>query len=152
MSFMVLVIAIVCLVGAFLYHASAPIRKERKEIIEVAEKYAGLKQPGTFYFYDTNQTYYTIEGKNDHHEEILVTVPKDGDDIRVVKQKSGVTEQDIVNQMHKEYKPHKISKVAFGYVNSTPVWEVTVINKNDTVSYYTFRFDNGKLFNKIKTF
>ena len=152
MSFMVIVIVIVCIIGAFLYYASAPIRKERKETIEVAEKYAGLEKPDTFYFYDTNQTYYTISGQNKNHEEILVTVPKDGDDIRVVQQKQGVTEQEIINQMHEKYKPYKISKIAFGYQKNVPVWEVTVMNKNDSLSYYTFRFDNGKLYNKIKNF
>lgn len=152
LSLMVIVIVALCVIGAFLYHASAPIRKERKETIELAEKYADLRKPESFYFFDREKTYYTITGTNKDHENILVTVPKDGDTIKVLNQKDGVSEQYIINKVHKKYQPYHISKVEFGYINQVPIWEVTVRNKDKTLSYYTFRFDNGKLYNKIKNF
>lgn len=135
-----------------MFHASAPIRKERKETIEVAKKYADLETPDKFYWFNREKTYYTITGKSKNHNDILVTIPKDGDTIKVLNQKNGVTEQDIINKVHKEYQPYSIKKIEFGYIKNTPIWEVTVVNKNDTLSYYTYRFDNGKLYDKTTNF
>lgn len=152
MSIVVIVIVIFCLLSAFLFHASAPIRKERKETIALAEKYADLKKAEDFYWYDRDKTYYTIMGVNADHQDVIVTVPKDGDTIKVLNQKDGVTEQDVINTMHDKYHPYKINKIEFGYIKDTPIWEVTVINKNDTLSYYNFRFSNGKLYSKTTDF
>lgn len=140
------------LVTAFFYHMSAPVRKERKETIALAKKYADLEVPRHFYWYNRDETYYTITGENDDHQDIIVTVPREGNKIRVLNQKDGITRNEALAVVQKKYHPYDIIKLNFGYFDNTPVWEVTVKNKNKTLSYYTLKFSNGKVMNTVKDF
>lgn len=140
------------LISAFFYHLSAPVRKERKETIEIAEKYADLKVPRRFYWYNRDNTYYTITGENDKKQDIIVTVPKEGNEIHVLDQKNGITRNQALAIVQKNYHPYDIIKLNFGYFDNQPVWEVTVKNKDKTLSYYTLKFSNGKVINKLENF
>lgn len=140
------------LVAAFFYHTSAPVRKERKETIQIAEKYAHLEVPRYFYWYNRDETYYTITGENNNHQDIIVTVPQEGNKIRVLNQKDGITRNQALAIVQKNYHPYDIIKLNFGYFKDQPVWEVTVKNKDKTLSYYTLKFSNGKVVNKVLNF
>lgn len=149
---LITIVTIICLVGAFFFYASTPVRKERKEAIQLAGKYADMNKPERFYLFTRDQTYYTIAGENKKRQEILVSIPKDGDTIKVVDQKDGITEKQAQEIVQKKYHPYKIENINFGYIKGIPVWEVTTMNKDHTLSYYSLRFRNGSIYNKITNF
>lgn len=145
-------VVIIALVGVFFYHASAPIRKERKETVQLAEQYANLATDDHFYWYNHGQTYYTVSGKDHEGKEIYVTVPKGSDKITVIPQSDGITSDKAVAIVRDRYGAKSIKKVTFGYFKSKAVWEVVVENHNHTLTYYTLAFHDGKLVNKVEDF
>lgn len=151
-SSLIFILVILCLGFTFFFYMSAPILKERKDTIQLAEKYAHLEVPQQFYLFNRERTYYTITGQNKKHETIFVTVPKDGDTIKVVPAQNGISEEQARVLIEKSVHPYKIQAINFGYIKDVPIWEVTVKNKNQTLSYYTLRFSDGSLYNKITNF
>lgn len=148
----IILLLLICLVAAFFYRASAPVRKEQKEITQVAKKYANLETVDAFYWYNGNNTYYTVAGKNNKNQHVLVTVPKDDDKIIIQNQANGISESDASKKVNDEFHPKKIEKVEFGYYKNKPIWEVTTTNKDKQVSYYILAFQDGNLIKKIENF
>ncbi|WP_267202243.1 cell wall elongation regulator TseB-like domain-containing protein [Limosilactobacillus kribbianus] len=145
-----LTILILLLVGWSVYAvANQPRAAARRQTVTMAEKYAHLHSPGHFYIFNRESTYYTITGRNQSNQPILVIVPQHGGNIRVVKQSSGVTEKQVRAQTKANRKPAQILKVAPGIFNDKVVWEVTYRSKKGKLSYDLINFKTGRYVQNI---
>ncbi|MGN1280115.1 MAG: DUF5590 domain-containing protein, partial [Limosilactobacillus sp.] len=78
-----LVILVILLVGWVTYAVSnQPRAAARRQAIQLAEKYGHLQDPQKFYIYNRESTFYTVAGKNQQGQPILVIVPQKGGNIR----------------------------------------------------------------------
>lgn len=146
----IIAILVIILVGWSIYAvANQPRVAARRQTVSMAEKYAHLQDPGRFYIYNRESTYYSIAGRNQNNQRILVIVPQHGGNIRVVKQHSGVTEAQVRTMTKNNRKPKQILKVVPGVFNDKVVWEVTYLNKKGSLCYDLVNFKTGRYVQQI---
>ena len=149
---LIILLLLVSLLCAFFYRASAQVRKTQKEVTKLAQKYAHLETVNNFYLYNGSSTYYTVTGTNDKAQKVLVTVPKKDGKIIIQNQNNGITENDARKKVQEEFHPEKITKVEFGYYKNQPIWEVTIENSDEQISYYLLSFKDGNVVHKVENF
>ena len=148
-------ITIITIIGVFLALlilisvANYPKHQARSHAISVAKKYSGLKNPGAFYTYNRETTYYAIAGKNKKNQKIFVIVPKKGHNVKVLKQSSGIYKNEALTQIWNKRNPKKVLKISLGIFNGSPVWEVTYTNQHNKLCYELLNFKDGKDLQKI---
>lgn len=147
---LLLIILLIFLLGWGIYAVgNHPRAAARRQAVQIARKYAGLKKTNAFYSYNREKTYYTVAGTNNKNQAILVIVPQKGGNVRVVKQSSGITKNQALTTVWQKEKPKKVLKVAPGVFNDHVVWEVTYQNSKGNLCYDLLRFSNGKLIQQI---
>lgn len=145
-----LTILILLLVGWSIYAvANQPRAAARRQTVTMAKQYAHLHSPGHFYIFNRESTYYSITGRNQSNQPILVIVPQHGGSIRVVKQANGVTEQQVRAMTTANRHPTQIMKIAPGIFNGKVVWEVTYRSHQGKLCYDLVNFKNGRYVQQI---
>lgn len=145
-------VIIVILVGiiAIFSIAQSPRKQARKQAINIAEQKVGLQDPGRFYWFDYEKTYYTIAGENKHNQAIDVIIAKDTGNITVVNQKDGWTRNQILTKVWSQYHPKKVLNVNLGLYNNKPAWDVAYLNQKGNLNYLLLDFKNGNQINLLK--
>ncbi|MBD7895737.1 DUF5590 domain-containing protein [Limosilactobacillus sp. Sa3CUN2] len=148
-NLLIVIVAIIVIMGIFYLISNQPRSAARRQTVSIAKKYAHLKDPGSFYIYNRESTYYTIAGKNDKDQPLLVVVPQHGGNVRVLKQNSGLTAQQVIQQVRQDHNPQKVLKAAPGVFNDKVVWEVTYRNQKGQLCYELVNFKTGKVIQSI---
>lgn len=148
-NLLIVIVAIIVIVGIFYLISNQPRSAARRQTVSIAKKYAHLKDPGSFYIYNRENTYYTIAGRNNQNQPILVVVSQHGGNVRVLKQSSGLTAQQVIQQVRQDHHPQKVLKVAPGVFNDKVVWEVTYRNQKGQLCYDLINFKTGKVVQTI---
>lgn len=148
-NILIVIFAIIVIVGVFYLISNQPRAAARRQTVSIAKRYAHLKDPGTFYIYNRESTYYTISGKNDQNQPVLVIVPQHGGNVRVLKQRSGLTANQVIQQVRQTQHPREVLKAAPGIFNDKVVWEVTYRNNKGQLCYDLINFKTGKVIQTI---
>lgn len=148
-NIIIAVLVILLVVWIFLAISLQPRNAAKKQAVNLAERYAHLKDPGKFYIYNRESTYYAITGKNQKNQSIIVIVPQHGGNLRVLKQSDGITANQAITMTKTNRHPQKILKVALGVFNNKNVWEVTYRNKKGNLCYDLINFKTGKYVQNI---
>lgn len=147
---LLLIILLVFLLAWSIYaFGNHPRRAADRQALQIARKYANLKNQSAFYIYNREKTYYTVAGKNQSNQNILVIIPQKGGSVRVVKQANGITKNQALSRVWSREKPKKILKVAPGIFNNKTVWEVTYLNRHGKLCYDLLNFKSGHLVQQI---
>lgn len=147
---LLLIILLIFLLGWISYAVSnLPRAAARRQATGIARKYAGLRKENAFYIYNREKTYYTVAGKNNKNQQVLVIVPQKGGNVRVVQQSKGITKNQALTKVWRQEKPKKVLKVAPGVFNDHVVWEVTYQNSRGNLCYDLLKFSNGQLVQQI---
>lgn len=105
---LLLIILLVFLFGWSLYVlGNHPRAVAKRQAVQIAKKYAGLKKENAFYIYNREKTYYTVAGTNNKNQHILVIVPQKGGRVRVVKQSKGITKNQALTRVWQREKPKR---------------------------------------------
>ncbi|MFJ6925466.1 MAG: DUF5590 domain-containing protein, partial [Limosilactobacillus mucosae] len=97
---LLILIILIFLVGWSIYAVgNHPKAEAERQATTIAKRYANLKTRTDFYIYNRENTYYTVAGKNNKGQRILVIVPQKNGSVRVVKQSTGLTEQQALAQV-----------------------------------------------------
>lgn len=129
--------------------ANHPRSQARRQAYSMAEKYAHVDHPTGFYVYNREKTYYTVSGKNQHGQQVLVMISQKGGNINVIKQSKGINNQQAVQTVRAKENPRKILRTAPGYFNDKLVWEVTYMNKKGALCYDLINFKTGQFVQQI---
>ncbi|HLQ40110.1 MAG TPA: DUF5590 domain-containing protein [Tetragenococcus sp.] len=134
----------------FYIRSSRPMRQAKKEAVSIAEKTAKIKTVDDFYYFTRGNTYFTVSGKNDKKEELLVVIPKSGKNVTTYKQDDGITQEEAEQLIAKKYPEETITKSNFGMYEKKAIWEV-VTSANKQNNYYLLQFKNGKIVKEIRS-
>ena len=148
-NLLIAILLILLIVWSVFAVSNQPRNSARRQTISLAEKYAHLQSPDQFYIYNRENTYYTISGKNQQNQPILVMVPQHGGKIRVLKQSSGITAARARAMTKSNRNPREILKVAPGVFNDKAVWEVTYRNQKGNLCYDLINFKTGQYIQNI---
>ena len=147
---LLILIILIFLVGWSIYAVgNHPKAEAERQATTIAKRYANLKTRTDFYIYNRENTYYTVAGKNNKGQRILVIVPQKNGSVRVVKQSTGLTEQQALAQVKSNEHPKRVLKAVPGIFNDKVVWEVTYLNSKGNLCYDLINFKTGSYVQKI---
>ncbi|UQS81496.1 peptidase [Bombilactobacillus folatiphilus] len=142
----ILIILLVLSVGSF-YVMNASHSSARSQAIHVAKTKGGL-QTTTFYSeFDRRQQFYTVGGQTRQGYRYVVINGQNGK-IQLLNSPAGLVRQ-VRQTVQNHQNPKQINKVALGYYQKHPVWEVTYRNQNNSLGYYLINFHNTKILQVI---
>lgn len=147
---LLILIILIFLVGWSIYAVgNHPKAEAERQATTIAKRYANLKTRTDFYIYNRENTYYTVAGKNNKGQRILVIVPQKNGSVRVVKQSTGLTEQQALAQVKNNEHPKRVLKAVPGIFNDKVVWEVTYLNSKGNLCYDLINFKTGSYVQQI---
>lgn len=147
---LLILIILIFLVGWSIYAVgNHPKAEAERQATTIAKRYANLKTRTDFYIYNRENTYYTVAGKNNKGQRILVIVPQKNGSVRIVKQSTGLTEQQALAQVKSNEHPKKVLKAVPGIFNDKVVWEVTYLNSKGNLCYDLINFKTGSYVQQI---
>ncbi len=147
---LLILIILIFLVGWSIYAVgNHPKAEAERQATTIAKRYANLKTRTGFYIYNRENTYYTVAGKNNKGQRILVIVPQKNGSVRVVKQSTGLTEQQALAQVKSNEHPKRVLKAVPGIFNDKVVWEVTYLNSKGNLCYDLINFKTGSYVQQI---
>lgn len=147
---LLILIILIFLVGWSIYAVgNHPKAEAERQATTIAKRYANLKTRTDFYIYNRENTYYTVAGKNNKGQRILVIVPQKNGSVRVVKQSTGLTEQQAFAQVKSNEHPKRVLKAVPGIFNDKVVWEVTYLNSKGNLCYDLINFKTGSYVQQI---
>lgn len=147
---LLILIILIFLVGWSIYAVgNHPKAEAERQATTIAKRYANLKTRTDFYIYNRENTYYTVAGKNNKGQRILVIVPQKNGSVRVVKQSTGLTEQQALAQVKSNEHPKRLLKAVPGIFNDKVVWEVTYLNSKGNLCYDLINFKTGSYVQQI---
>lgn len=131
--------------GVFYIRSVRPIRQAEKQALEFASKYVDIEQVSDFYWFTREESYFTIVGTTADSKDVVVFIPQKGDRIKIMQQDEGLSRDDAINKIEKEYSDATTLKVSLGIFKDQPVWEVVTENKNKSLNYYLISFTTGNI-------
>lgn len=145
----VAIIVVFLAIWAVLAIANHPKNQAKQATISIAKSKANLKDPGDFFTYNREKTYYSIAGKNSKNKGIFVITNSKGKVVKVLKQSAGISKNAALTQIWDKRNPKKVLKIALGIFKGEPVWEITYTNKQGQLCYELLDYKNGKDLQKI---
>lgn len=132
------------------HHATSPITKAKRQAVQIAVKYAGLKDTSDVYWSNLNATYYTVSGTNKQKQAVYIIVPQKGGHVRVLQQAKGLTRNEALSQIWSKKRPKKVLSAALSVFNNHPAWVVSYTNQKGQLCYETLNFKSGKVLQSIE--
>lgn len=131
-----LTLLILALTG--LYMAASPRRRAEAQLTRLATSYAKLSEVNSFAIFNGTETYYSILGRDDNQEEVLVLLAEGQDQPELIKLTGKLNREQIeALALNQGVTPERLS---FGRYQDHDVWEVTSQNQ-----YYLFDAETGDL-------
>lgn len=134
------------IVGAvYLYSQSTQSYSRAKSdtIAYVAER-TNLSEVDDFFWFNGEETYFTITGTNEDGEERIYIVQQQGGQITTLSAEATISKQEAIQRTRQAREPQKILNARIGMLDGTPVWEVSYRNDNDRLGYYVINLRNGE--------
>lgn len=134
----------------FVVRANRPMAKAEKEAIGIALNSSSLTKAEKFYWYNREETIYTVAGLDKDKEAILVVIPQKGKELKTFKQSDGLTETEAINIVSKQGEPGKLLRINFGLLDDNPIWEIVGEDETGALSYYSVSFTTGDIITTVK--
>lgn len=137
-------------VTTLITHSLSPYKQARAETIALAERRADLAEADDFYWYNGDETFFTVTGKNSEGSPIVVIVQQDGGSIEVFDQEDIITEHEAIVETNNQEQPEKILEARIGIYNEQPVWEVSFQLENGRIGYTLLSLSSGEWIRTVK--
>lgn len=121
-----------------------PYNQAKSETEALAMRRAELVEPDEFYWYNGDETFFTITGDNKQGDSIIVIVQQDGGAIEVINQDESIAENQAIQQTIERENPHRIMEARIGMENDQPIWEVSFEMDNGLIGYSYFSLTTGE--------
>lgn len=147
----IVVLLVIILIFSLVYiRASRPMRQARDEAVELANKHVSLKSVDRFYWFTREETYFSLMAEDEKGKEIVVIIPKSGQEILILNQNEGITEKKAKSIIQKTFPNETVKKVTLGVYQEQVVWEV-MTKVSDEERYHLLDFNDGNLIKSIPT-
>lgn len=129
--------------GILVNRSLSPLKQAKSETISLAEQKADLIQAADFYWYNGNQTYFTVTGKNKEAEEIVVIIKQDDGTIQTLKKEETISKGEAMAKVRELENPSHILEARIGIHNDLPIWEISFRQENGRIGYTMLSLTGG---------
>ncbi|MGX6977711.1 cell wall elongation regulator TseB-like domain-containing protein [Vagococcus elongatus] len=129
----------------FYIRSVRPMKQAEKQALAFAEDYVTFDHVSDFYWFNREETYFTLVGTTDKDKDVIAIISQTGDKITILNQKDGITRDQALATVQADYGPINVLKITLGKYQDVPVWEVVTENDNDSLNYYLIDFATGSV-------
>jgi len=126
---------LISILGVFM-QSQARINQAEEETVNLIKYDFNVDKINKFYWVTTDNTYFSLDFIDDEGVQHFAIVAKDGGDIQYFSENEIISEQDANDLTINETSMTNIIQTRLGLLNNEPVWEVTLKNDNNTLTYY----------------
>lgn len=145
----IFLVLMIVLVGIILVQATSPERSAKKQATKIAKEISGIKTVDEFYWFNREETSYTVVGRDADNQGIITIIPEDGTEALIIYSNEGLSDRDAVQAVLDLNETKSISKITLGMYDNKPVWEISAKSKENRLSYYLVDFKTGEIINKL---
>lgn len=147
---MIIMLLMILGVTTIITRSLTPFNQAEAETIELATRRADLVETEDFYWYNGEETYFTVTGLNSQNMGVIVIVEQDGGAIELIEQSDAITKYEVINQTIERENPEKILEARIGMHKNNPIWEVSFRLDNGSLGYAMFSLTTGEWLRTIK--
>ena len=146
-SILVLVIVTAFFVGV---SAQRPYKQAKLEAFELAKQKGDIQTPNHFYWYNGEETYFSVTGTSSNQEELVVFIQQDTGKVFVYPGAGMITKEEAISRVVEDKRPEKILEARMGLLNNEPIWEVSYKQQNGRLGYYVLSMETGQWISNIE--
>lgn len=121
-----------------------PFHKAEKEAFAIGQKSAGLATLDDFYWYNGEETYFTVVGQNEDDTPVVAIISQNGGETTVFNQVDVVSKEEAMHLTRQAVNPEKILEARIGMEDGTAIWEISYKQKNGQLGYYFLSLETGE--------
>jgi len=143
----VLTIATIVSIGV---SAKQPFNQAREEAIQHAQANTDLETAEDFYWYNGEETYFSMRGNTQEGTEVVVIIQQNGGHIKVLEAEETISEDHARAIVRQEKQLARILEARIGMAASIPSWEVSFKQENGKIGYYVMNLETGEWLRSIE--
>lgn len=144
---MLLLIASVTLI---INKSLSPLKQAKAETISIVEKEVALSEVDDFYWYNGEETYFTLTGKNEESEGIVVLLRQEDESFEVLNKKNLLSKSEAISKVRNLENPEHILEARIGMHKDLAIWEVSFRQDNGKIGYTIISLTTGEWVRTIK--
>lgn len=130
------------ILGVFM-QSQARVNQAEEETVSLVELDYAVDKINKFYWVTTDNTYFSLNFIDEEGAQHFAIVAQDGGDIQYYAENEIISEQDASDIALNESSSMNIIQTRLGLLENKPVWEVTLKNENNTLTYYYIDASTG---------
>jgi len=147
---LILMLLLIFGVTFVLTRSLSPYNQAEAEATEIANRQADLTETEDFYWFNGNETFFTVTGTDSEGTNIIVIVQQDGGNTQVYNEADTVSEQEVIDQTFAREEPSNVLEARIGIYDSNPIWEVSFEQADDSIGYAIYSLTSGEWIRTIK--
>lgn len=142
---LVIVMSMLIVGSVLLYRQSTQsFSRAKADTIAFVSERTNLSEVDDFFWFNAEETYFTVTGTNEDGEARIYIVQQQGGQILTLPAESTVSKQQAIQQTREAREPQKILNARIGMLDDTPIWEVSYRNDNDRLGYFVIDLKTGE--------
>lgn len=138
----IFLVLLMSILGVFM-QSQARVNQAEEETVSLVELDYAVDKINKFYWVTTDNTYFSLNFIDEEGAQHFAIVAQDGGDIQYYAENEIISEQDASDIAMNETSSIKIIQTRLGLLENKPVWEVTLKNENNTLTYYYIDASTG---------
>lgn len=139
----IFLILLVSILGVFM-QSQARVNQAEEETVSLVEFDYTVDKINKFYWVTTDNTYFSLDFIDEGGAQHFAIVAQDGGDIQYYAENEIISEQDASDIAINETSSLNIIQTRLGLLEDKPVWEVTLKNENNTLTYFYIDASTGR--------
>lgn len=149
-SVLFIILLLIFGVTIVLTRSLSPYNQAKAETAQLASQKANLSTAEDFYWFNGNETYFTITGLNSEGTPIVVIIQQDGGEMKIFNEEDTISKERAIQLTVQRETPHKVLEARIGQYNQSPIWEVSFEQENGSIGYASFSLTSGEWIRTVK--
>lgn len=139
----IFLVLLMSILGVFM-RSQARVNQAEEETVSLVEFDYAVDKINKFYWVTTDNTFFSLDFIDEDGVQHFAIVAQDGGDIQYFGENEIISEQDASDIATNEMPTMKIIQTRLGLLDNKPIWEVTLKNENNTLTYYYIDASTGQ--------
>lgn len=144
------IVGVVAIVVTFFMLATHPMREGQQRLTKLATDQFNLVHVDDYYSVSRNDVYTSLVGTNKKDQKIGVIRNNTTSELMEIDMNNGWSEKQVRDDVNSRFKPKDITSLGLGIYDGVPVWQVTIIEKDNNLTLLTYQFSDGKIIRAIE--
>lgn len=140
---LILLIIMIALLSVFM-GSQADLNRAEEELVALVEYDHQVKAINDFYWTTTDRSYFSLDFQDENDQQIYAIVAREGGDIEYYQGSEIITEMDAKSITASAIENPNIIQARLGKYQEKPIWEMTIKNSNQTITYYVIDAQTGE--------